>query len=249
MSGSKVGFPPPLLGDQPLRLSVLFHREGLLILEKPPGINGSPSRWEPQTVPCITRALRVQIEAGKPELDRLGIRYGAPIYSPEPHSSGAVVLVSDPEQLDRWRNAFGSGHFHFRFLLPAGNLPALPNQLTCDLPLAVHRDNGSILVSHRTGKKALTHFQRVASSPSADLWEARTNFPRRERTQVHAREVGIPGAAASAPPPHLREVAIDDAIMPRPVRVPFPTPFRRWIRQNKLGIGKDISEPTFFPQD
>ena len=67
---SAIGFPPPVLGKDPLRLPVIADSADWLALDKPAGIGVRDYPWD-QQVPDLDTALNLQLRQGKPELKRL----------------------------------------------------------------------------------------------------------------------------------------------------------------------------------
>ena len=188
-----IGFPVPLLGERPVRLPVLWHsaEAAAIVIGKPAGVAVLPDNWYGRA-PVLTYALNHQIEAGKPELRRMGLtRELLAVHSLDPELSGPVLFTYDPECHEALRNALGSGfwRFTFRFVATGGGNAG---QLQCSLPLARHRVEPRMVVSHTTGKAAATVFRRVAAigGPFAE-WEAETAYPRLHQLFVHAREAGL----------------------------------------------------------
>ena len=187
-----VGFPPPLLGDSPLRLAVLAETDGWLALEKPagPGLRAYP--WDRQ--PDLDTALNLQLKAGKPELVRRGASLFGSVYYLDPEISGIAVFGKNRDALADLRNRFGSGECRFRFIFVSASDPALSeSRLQADAPLLPHNVKPKMIPSTAKGKKAFTDFQRLAQSPKGwTLWEARVNFFRPHQVRAHAAVLGIP---------------------------------------------------------
>ena len=209
---ASIGFPPPLLGPAPLRITVLAATPGVLALEKPAGLC-----WDDETViaattasttaiaapsSSIVAALRRQLDAGKPELRPLALERPVPVWPLETEAAGIGLLVSRDTELNRWRNAFGSEQlcFHYVFLARGGEEHGAGFE--CSLPVARHISKPVALVSHITGKKRLTRFRRLtADSNAADVasgisgiwtwWEAETRYPRFHQIRLHAAECGL----------------------------------------------------------
>lgn len=188
-----IGFPAPLLGERPLRLPVLWRspENRLMVLDKPPGVSVLPDNWF-GSCPVLVHALNHQIARGKPELRRMGLeREFFAVHGLEPEVAGPVLFTDDAAALEGLRNALGSGVWRFRFRLVAtggGNAEDLP----CALPLARHREEAKMVVSHTTGKSTRTRFRRTASIAGAFAeWEAETDYARLHQVFVHARECGL----------------------------------------------------------
>lgn len=188
-----IGFPAPLLGEHPVRLPVLWRspRNRLIVLEKPPGVAVLPDNWYGRC-PVLAHALNHQIARGKPELRRMGMeRELFAVHGLDPEVAGPVLFTDDAEELDDLRNALGSGIWRFRFRLVATGGGNAEN-LQCALPLARHREEAKMVVSHTTGKSTRTLFHRIASIGGAFAeWEAETDYARLHQVFVHARECGL----------------------------------------------------------
>lgn len=193
----QIGFPPPLLDARPLRLPILRQGEGYLVMAKPAGIATAPHPW--YEVPDLTTAINSQVEAGKPELTRLGVGKVAPAFALDPEIAGAALLTTTPEALETHRNAFGSSLVRLRFhFLARGHRRgetapegSLPEPFSCDLPIATHVEKPRVLVSHRTGKKSLTHFRPLCLLRGGILWEAETGYCRFHQVRLHLYESGL----------------------------------------------------------
>lgn len=188
-----IGFPPPLLGERPLRLPVVACADGLLVLEKPSGVIPERNQWYPRA-PSLADALQYQLEQGKPELARVGLQKGqgiAAVVQHEPDIPGLALLSYGAEARERYREAYGSYHFElaFQFLTRARGEE---DTLEIDLPIAKHRTQPRALISHTTGKKAQTRFTRLMRFGRYTWWEARTRYYRMDQIPLHAVEAGLP---------------------------------------------------------
>ena len=108
-----IGFPPPLLGEKPLRLPVIAETATWLALEKPPGVGTRAYPWD--TEPDMDAALNTQLQAGKPELLRREATLFGSVYYLDPAITGVAVFAKHREALADLRNHFGSGDCRFRF--------------------------------------------------------------------------------------------------------------------------------------
>ena len=187
-----LGFPVPLLGMEPLRLPVLLDDGEIIVLAKPVGVLVQEDGWFPRT-PVLVEAISHQSQQGKPEFQRLNIGpeglWAVTDLDPECH--GPVLFARDRQKADELRNKFGSGRFEFSFSLLSKGHPG-PDEIDCNLPLARHRHMARVLVSHTTGKKASTRFEKGEAMAGGWHWVARTNFPRRHQILLHACESGLP---------------------------------------------------------
>lgn len=187
----KIGFPAPLLGRENLRLPVLLNRDNLLALNVPAGILMQVHPWHPR-LPILADAVNAQLEDKKPELLRLGFKKGRmarPVFSMDPQIAGIALLAKDSASAEAYRNDYGSELFKlvFNFIGRGGNADICD----CDLPIAQHFTDRRSIVSHSTGKKTETKFERLERLGDYSLWRAETRFYRPEQLFVHALERGI----------------------------------------------------------
>lgn len=188
-----IGFPNPLLGDRPVRLPIFWNSSMGFVLEKPTGVQVLPDHWYPRT-PILAEALNFQARKGKGELERLGVSKGGAkaIFQCESDLAGMALFAKDPETAVFWSNAYGSYAFELKVHFLAVRAPVDLETCECDLPLARHGQEQEILVSHKTGKKTYTRFQRLQTRGRYSLWEATMSFARLQQVQLHAFEVGLP---------------------------------------------------------
>ncbi len=185
---SFLGFPPPLLGPEPVRLAVPASGAGFFVLEKLAGVVWERSKYEEGAGVCD--AVRAQLAQEKPEMVRCGVSHPVSVWPLEKELAGAGLLAERGEKAERWRNAFGSELLEFSFeLLAEGEAGA--EEMACELPVATHLSEARALISQGTGKKSRTVFTRRARCGRWSWWEARTNFPRWHQVRLHAAELGL----------------------------------------------------------
>lgn len=187
-----IGFPAPLLGKDNMRLDVLLHTNDRLVLNKPPYVLCGPDPERRET-PVLCDALNLQTEAGKPELLRMGLdprRPAQPIFHVEEEIAGIAVMAFGEKAATQARNQFGSYKWGIRFQFVAVGGPS-QDEVVCELPVARHFRLAKSLISTSTGKKTRTEFTRLENFGRYSLWEARTNYYRRDQIYVHAQELGL----------------------------------------------------------
>lgn len=189
-----IGFPAGQLAPEPLRLPLAHREPGFWVIAVPPRILSRPDPWYPGQ-PDLERAIESQLAEGKPELLRLGlVKPVRSVIGIDPEISGCRLLASGEAAIADYRNAVGSGQFRFVFrFFSRGRWPATGGEkLECTLPVARHRSEARVLVSHRTGKKSQTWFDcRRTHEGWLDL-TAVTNLPRFHQIRLHAAECGFP---------------------------------------------------------
>ncbi|MFA5257254.1 MAG: hypothetical protein WC360_03815 [Opitutales bacterium] len=187
-----LGFPSPLLGQDNLRLRVLYNKDGLFALERPARVLNGPHPWH-VNLPNIADAINEQLRNDKPEMLRLGLDPKNPvqaIFHTDPGIAGVALFASGAEATAKARNAFGSSIWRLRFEIVATGGPA-EDEAECDLPVARHNNLPVALVSITTGKKTSTRFRRLERLGKFNIWEAETNYYRADQLPVHAVELGI----------------------------------------------------------
>lgn len=209
-----IGFPPPLLGKQPLRLDLLGATEDWLALDKPAGVGTRAYPWD--ETPDLDNALNLQLEAGKPELQRTGASLFGSVYYLDPEISGVALFATNRDPLADLRNRFGSGECKFCFHFVSGDGSAVasdaaPEEFLADAPLLPHRVKPKMIPSTAKGKKSFTRFTRMAESNFGwTLWRAEADFFRPHQVRAHAATHGIPVLGDSLyggpPAPTMREL-------------------------------------------
>lgn len=186
-----LGFPPPYLGDRPLRLPILSETEDWIALDKPADIGTRAYHWD--ETPDLDTALNTQLQGGKPELLRTGASLFGSIYYLDPVISGAVVFAKNRAALATLKNRFGSGECRFRFLFIAQPAETETSEWLADAPLLPHRVKPKMIPSTAKGKKCSTVFRCLSRSQLGwALWEATTHFFRPHQIRAHAAVHGIP---------------------------------------------------------
>lgn len=187
---SSVGFAAGILGEEAVRLAVLAHGEGWVALDKPAGVAFDDHPWQENT-PTLLGALRTQLEAGKPEMVRLGLKEPGAVIGPEPEVAGIALIADRTSVLAAWREALGSGTFVFRFEFVARTEDAPEEGGLCDLPLGMDDVARRAFVSHSKGKFATTRFEAGRACGRWRIWTAHTPFHRRDQIRAHAAEAGL----------------------------------------------------------
>jgi 23S rRNA-/tRNA-specific pseudouridylate synthase len=188
-----IGFPPPLLGREGLRVPVIAWGEGFVVLMKPSDCVGYA---HPRFIrfPSMLESLRFQLKEEKPELLRLGWTVDTPlnaVYNLEPGISGMFIITTHPERHQILSNAWGSDGFRmiFHFLAKDSGGDSIRE---CSLPIAEDAQKGEVKVTHRHGKKTHTLFRRLKRWGNFALWEAETTYYRLDQLFLHAVESGLP---------------------------------------------------------
>lgn len=184
-----IGFPPPLLGEQPQRLPVLATGPGWLALDKPTGCLIDAHPWN-QDAPSLVAGIRVQAEAGKPELAPLAIETPYATHYLDVEATGVALIATNKEARGRLKETIGSAQAQFTFHFAARQAPA-EEQLVCDLPLGEDAQQPRAAVERKLGKKSRTEFRLLGRNGVLSFWEARMDFPRPQQVRAHAVASGF----------------------------------------------------------
>jgi len=184
-----ISFPEGRLDEKPVRLKLLADHEGWFAVSKPSGVALVPDPWYAGTIDLVS-ALRAEISAGKRQLANLGIVAPIAINRLDVEESGVAILAKNEHSGAILKNLLGSSGLKMTYAFLA-EASAGDSLLECSLPLLRHREQRRVLVSHRSGKKALTSFRRIESLGSFHRWEAETAYSRIHQIRIHAAECGL----------------------------------------------------------
>jgi 23S rRNA-/tRNA-specific pseudouridylate synthase len=185
-----IGFPAGMLGAVALRVPVIAAGEGWVALDKPAGVALEDHPWQ-DGAPTLLGGIRTQLDAGKPEMLRLGLAEPGVVLGPDVEFSGVTLLADRATCLAAWREALGSGGFTLTYEMIARGDDAPEEGGLCDLPLRLDETRRSTVVSHKRGKQSETRFAPGERAGAWRLWTATCSLARRDQVQVHANECGI----------------------------------------------------------
>ena len=184
-----ISFPEGRLTEAPIRLDLIADHEGWFALSKPPGLVLMPDPWQDGAVDLVS-ALRTEVSAGKSQLARLGIVAPSAINRIDADESGVAILAKNDDAAAALKNLQGSAGLKMTYEFLAEGATVEP-VFECSLPLSRHREEQRVLVSHTTGKKAVTMFTKIESFGSVSQWEAETSYSRIHQIRIHAVESGL----------------------------------------------------------
>lgn len=257
MSGEFLSLPPGRWGPKACRIAVVARSDTFVVLDRPHP-PAEVHRSTEASARAFEQALRAQREES-PAAARILREPPHAIYHPE--CGGPVVFALGRQACARLREEYGSFRWEFRFLLLVRQAPP-ESRLACDLPVALHRSEPRSLVSHRSGKKASTVFQRIGGSEGIQLWQAETSYLRPDQIRLHAAECGLgvagenlygqtpPLSRADLPgkrrPGGARHVLLDGpalhlihlrapSLAPEPFPSEPPKAFAKWLRLKAAG--------------
>lgn len=186
-----ISFPSGVVGATPLRIPVLWSGETGIALDKPPGLAAFQDTRVGGGPNSLLTEINRRASAGAAQFERLGIRTLFSVNLLDREASGIVLFAKDETGRASLKNAMGSSQFCFRYRFLTAADPD-EEEISCELPLAVHREKPLALVSHRTGKKTVTRFRRVDRLRIGALWESESAYDRYHQVRLHAAESGLP---------------------------------------------------------
>ena len=187
--GTFISFAEGRLTEAPVRLDLIADAVEWCAIAKPPGLLVAADPWYPGETDLVS-ALRAELSDGKPQLVDLGLVAPMAVNRPDRDESGVVVLAKTEAAGAALRNLAGSGGLRLTYSLLAEGPPG-ETLVSCDLPLARHKEANRVLVSTQTGKKTRTTFRLVESFGQVQLWQAETDYARLHQIRVHAVECGL----------------------------------------------------------
>lgn len=250
MTAAHITFPPGAIADEPLRIPLLWDSGAALALAKPAGIAALQDSRIGGGARSILADINKRAAEGAPQFERLGIRSLFAVNLLDREASGILLCARNQESRANLKNAMGSSQFSFRyrFLTVADTVQ---DEISCDLPVAVHRQKPLALVSHKTGKKSVTTFRCLERFRDCSLWESNSSYDRFHQVRLHAAEVGLPilgetvytnkspvPASAAGDLSLYRGLALHLACIRFPLgeswlelEAPFPRPLQRFLKR------------------
>ncbi len=188
--GDFIGFPEGLILNKPVRLRVIENTDDWFVVNKPSFLSSQVHPLDPKGLD-ITTGIHKQLKGGKKEFSRLGIKEAHFVCGPEYGIPGAVLYAKSRGASEFLRNALGSDQFLFDYQMVSQGVIE-EDSVECSLPVALHKNEPRVLISHKTGKKAVTQFNKVAEAGKFSLWNMTSLAPRMHQMRVHPFELGLP---------------------------------------------------------
>ncbi|MDR2779249.1 MAG: hypothetical protein LBB16_03115 [Puniceicoccales bacterium] len=176
MERNFIGFPPNTICETNAKIKILENRDDFLAIDKPPNI--------------LSERIMEHLRVSKRQCAGLGIISPNEVFVLDGKLSGIFLITKTKKSVAELRNFYGSQLFTFTFDLLTFPT-AVGKVIVCDLPIAKHFSNGTMVISHKTGKKSCTNFQFVENVGPYEYWRATTHFLRQHQIRLHAHECGI----------------------------------------------------------
>lgn len=185
-------FPSGMLSFDSIRLPILYQCEEWIACSKPASLamTEKETRADSHNYQNLIQAIRQRIAERVPSFQEAFPAGWGAVYYLEQCCGGVVLFARSAQSLSELRESYGSYRWKFRFLLFTRKSPPDPS-LTCDLPIALKKKSAIGYISHRSGKKAVTQFQRLGETERLQVWQAELAYLRATQIPLHATESGL----------------------------------------------------------
>ncbi|MGW8282818.1 MAG: RluA family pseudouridine synthase [Gemmatimonadota bacterium] len=184
-----VDLPPlPILSvePEPIRVPVVFEDDVLLVVDKPAGLVVHPAPGHPSGT--LVNALLARTD----RLSTIGspLRPGI-VHRLDRDTSGLMVVAKDEAAHRSLSRAISARAVGRGYIAAAwGGLE--PERLTIDRPIGRHPRDRKRMAVVESGRRAITHVQRLERFAAADLLALRLHTGRTHQIRVHLQDAGHP---------------------------------------------------------
>jgi tRNA pseudouridine32 synthase/23S rRNA pseudouridine746 synthase len=167
---------------------ILFEDGEALVIDKPAGLAVHPGPKTPESLEHYLRHLRFGFR-----------REPSPVHRLDRDTSGCLLLSRHPKAHKRFAAAFEAKQVAKTYLAVVGGVPEA-DEGTVDLPLSKisSREAGWRVIHDPAGKRAVTHWRRVAAVAGRALLLMTPETGRTHQLRVHAAD-GLGLAIAGDP--------------------------------------------------
>ncbi|HZL13134.1 MAG TPA: pseudouridine synthase [Verrucomicrobiae bacterium] len=174
-------------------IPVLFEDEHLLALDQPAGIPTSPEAGQFEGRPGLMKLLHAAIAEKKPWARERNLDYLMNAHSPDPETSGVILLAKNKSASVALSNLFGSGKIAEKYIVLVRGEP-LENQFEVNAKIAPHPVTpGLMRVDSKDGKPSQTKFEVLENFPRHGyaLLQCEPLIERTHQIRVHLQHIDL----------------------------------------------------------
>lgn len=218
---------------------ILFNEEGLLVVDKQPGIVVHGGR-EGLGLSLVERLAAFRASSGE---TYLGVHSRLDV-----GTSGALLFTTDPARNAAIRQSLEAGTLRRSYVALVSLRPRTELRERGTLAFSLAFERGRASVGGSSGKPSVTHYRVVARHAERALVELELETGRTHQIRASLAHVGAPivgdelYGGPSAPRIFLHAQALSGPPLMSPIVAPVPLVFGEWLEQGQISFPVDARE-------